>query len=52
MCILYFTKRSSVYLPKIDFTHQNPVVAGIVDSTEEYLYSSAGDYCLGRSAAC
>lgn len=29
---------------KIDYMHENPVVAGIVDKAEEYLYSSARDY--------
>jgi len=29
---------------KIDYMHNNPVVAGIVDKAEQYLYSSARDY--------
>ena len=29
---------------KIDYTHDNSVVAGIVDKPEDYLYSSARDY--------
>jgi REP element-mobilizing transposase RayT len=29
---------------KIDYIHQNPVSAGVVDKAEEYLYSSARDY--------
>lgn len=29
---------------KMNYIHQNPVRAGIVDSAEHYLYSSAGDY--------
>ena len=29
---------------KIDYIHNNPVAAGIVDKAEEYLYSSARDY--------
>ena len=30
---------------KIDYTHENPVVAGFVENDYEYLYSSARDYC-------
>jgi putative transposase len=33
---------------KIDYIHNNPVRAGIVDSPEDYLYSSARDY-YGKS---
>jgi REP element-mobilizing transposase RayT len=29
---------------KLNYIHQNPVVAGFVDKPEEYLYSSARDY--------
>ncbi len=29
---------------KLDYIHNNPIVAGIVDKPEEYLYSSARDY--------
>jgi putative transposase len=29
---------------KIDYIHQNPIVAGYVDREEDYLYSSARDY--------
>ena len=29
---------------KLDYIHYNPVVAGIVDKPEEYLYSSARHY--------
>jgi putative transposase len=29
---------------KIDYTHNNPVVAGFVENDYEYLYSSARDY--------
>lgn len=29
---------------KLDYTHNNPVVAGIVEKPEDYLYSSARDY--------
>jgi REP element-mobilizing transposase RayT len=30
---------------KLEYIHNNPVVAGIVKKPEDYLYSSAGDYC-------
>ncbi|MCB0502889.1 MAG: transposase [Bacteroidetes bacterium] len=30
---------------KINYIHNNPVVAGIVDEAKHYLYSSARDYC-------
>ena len=33
---------------KLEYIHNNPVVAGIVDKAEEYLYSSARDYYSGK----
>ncbi|MBK8089820.1 MAG: transposase [Chitinophagaceae bacterium] len=33
---------------KLDYTHDNPVRAGIVEKPEDYLYSSASNYILGR----
>lgn len=30
---------------KLEYIHKNPVEAGFVDKAEEYLYSSARDYC-------
>lgn len=30
---------------KLDYTHYNPVEAGIVERPEDYLYSSARNYC-------
>ena len=30
---------------KLDYIHNNPVKAGFVESPEDYLYSSARDYC-------
>lgn len=30
---------------KIDYLHNNPVVARLVNSPENYVYSSASDYC-------
>ncbi len=35
----------AVIKQKIDYTHNNPVEAGFVESDYEYLYSSARDYC-------
>ena len=29
----------------IDYIHNNPVKAGIVEKPEEYLYSSSKNYC-------
>jgi len=36
------------YGQKMNYIHNNPVKAGIVDSPENYLLSSARDYLLGR----
>lgn len=33
---------------KMDYIHNNPVTAGIVDKAEEYLYSSVRDYYFGK----
>ncbi len=33
---------------KLDYIHNNPVEAGIVEKAEEYLYSSAKDYLTNR----
>lgn len=33
---------------KLDYIHNNPVTAGIVDKAEAYLYSSARDYYYGK----
>jgi putative transposase len=30
----------------LDYIHYNPVVAGIVEKPEDYLYSSARAYCV------
>jgi hypothetical protein len=35
---------SGFTLQKLNYIHNDPVEAGIVDKTEEYLYSSARDY--------
>lgn len=34
---------------KLDYIHNNPVEAGIVEKAEEYLYSSAKDYYNGKN---
>jgi REP element-mobilizing transposase RayT len=34
---------------KLNYIHNNPVVAGIVDKAEEYLYSSAKDYYTSKN---
>lgn len=33
---------------KLHYIHNNPVEAGLVERPEDYLYSSAGDYCGAR----
>ena len=35
----------SILHQKLDYIHYNPVAAGIVEKPEDYLYSSARDYC-------
>jgi putative transposase len=39
---------SEVMDQKLDYIHNNPVVAGWVDEPEHYLYSSARDYAGGK----
>lgn len=34
---------------KLEYIHNNPVEAGIVEKAEEYLYSSAKDYYAGKN---
>lgn len=36
---------SELFFQKVHYTHMNPVRAGIVDTPEHYLHSSARDYC-------
>jgi REP element-mobilizing transposase RayT len=36
-------------IQKLNYIHNNPVEAGIVDKPEEYLYSSARDYHWGKN---
>ncbi|MFD2145670.1 hypothetical protein [Mucilaginibacter antarcticus] len=38
------TAGAAVIEQKIDYTHNNPVVAGFVENDYEYLHSSARDY--------
>ena len=33
---------------RLNYTHENPVRAGIVENAADYLYSSARDYCGGK----
>jgi putative transposase len=35
---------------KLNYIHSNPVEVGLVDKTEDYLYSSARNYCSGNEA--
>jgi len=37
--------RPDILLQKLDYIHNNPVVAGIVSQPEHYQYSSAANYC-------
>lgn len=39
---------SGFTVQKLNYIHNNPVEAGIVDKAEEYLYSSARDYFFGK----
>jgi hypothetical protein len=36
---------------KLNYIHNNPVEAGIVDKAEEYIHSSAGDYYYQKIVA-
>jgi REP element-mobilizing transposase RayT len=45
LSIELFTEK--VFLQKLEYLHQNPVVAGLVNLPEEYHYSSAKFYELG-----
>lgn len=36
---------SNMFEQRLDYIHNNPVKSGIVESPEEYLYSSARNYC-------
>jgi len=36
---------TEVLMQKLEYLHANPVEAGFVDKAEDYLYSSARDYC-------
>ncbi len=39
---------AKVVKQKMDYIHENPVVAEIVGEPESYLYSSARDYCINQ----
>ena len=39
-------QNEAMLLTKLDYIHNNPVKAGIVDSPEKYLFSSARNYSL------
>ena len=39
---------SKFIFQKMSYTHNNPVVAGLVEKPEHYLYSSARDYFHGK----
>jgi len=43
--ILLYDKK--ITAQKLNYIHNNPVVDGIVSAPEDYLYSSARDYCFG-----
>jgi hypothetical protein len=36
-------------MQKLDYIHNNPVEAGIVEKAEEYVYSSSKDYYVGKN---
>ena len=36
------------YMEKLNYIHMNPVRQEFVDKPEDYLYSSARDYCGGK----
>lgn len=38
----------SIKHQKLDYIHHNPVVAGFVEKPEDYVYSSASNYYIGR----
>lgn len=42
------TYKPEMFLQRFNYIHDNPVRAGIVDNAEEYLHSSARDYCGKR----
>ena len=33
---------------KLEYIHNNPVKAGMINKAEEYVYSSAADYVSGK----
>ena len=45
LSIELFTEKA--FLQKLDYIHQNPVTAGLVNDAEDYKYSSAKFYLIG-----
>jgi putative transposase len=43
--ILLERNNNALIEQKLNYIHQNPVVEGIVENAQDYLYSSAKDYC-------
>ena len=39
---------SDIFEQKLNYIHDNPVEAGMVDNPEDYIYSSARDYASGK----
>jgi putative transposase len=39
---------AKILLQKLDYIHDNPVTAGIVENPEHYIYSSAANYWGGK----
>ncbi len=39
----------NVFMQKLEYIHENPVKAGLVDMAEKYKYSSAVFYYTGKS---
>jgi putative transposase len=46
LSIELFTEEA--FMQKLDYIHENPVKAGLVEYAEEYYYSSAAFYQLGK----
>ncbi len=45
---ILFHRNSFGAKQKLEYIHNNPVDAGIVEKAEEYIYSSARDYYYGK----
>jgi putative transposase len=44
----YLMKTQDSWVQKLNYIHNNPVEAGIVEKAEDYLYSSARSYQQGK----